>query len=362
MNTPDPEPAPRDPEPSSASVAQPESVAQQRSGAQQESGTRRSLVRTVAGDLDPAELGSVNYHEHLFQVTDLLPGDELDDEAASGTEAEGLLTSGFDAMIDATPYGLGRRPAAVARISARTGLHVVAATGLHREDHYRNHPAVLALDTDAMIRIMLGELTEGQRETDSPAHPTAASPLATGPQGAPVRAGIIKTGIGYWSISDFEHRVLTAAAVSHRDTGAPIMVHLEHGTCAHEVLDLLAGLGVAEHRVVLAHIDRSPDPILYGELAARGAHLGCDGAARLKDWPESLLIDAIAAAVDAGHGEKILLGGDVARRSRYRAYGGIPGLAYLGDRFVPRLRTRIGDAATEAILTDNAQRVLTWQR
>ena len=47
-------------------------------------------VRTVLGDVDPAELGTVDYHEHLFQVSPLLPGDELDDEERSGAEAADL--------------------------------------------------------------------------------------------------------------------------------------------------------------------------------------------------------------------------------------------------------------------------------
>ena len=33
------------------------------------------VVRTVRGDVAPGSLGRVNYHEHLFQVTPLLPGD-----------------------------------------------------------------------------------------------------------------------------------------------------------------------------------------------------------------------------------------------------------------------------------------------
>ena len=65
-------------------------------------------VRTVLGDLDPSRLGRVDYHEHLFQVSPLLVGDELDDEAASGEEAGLLRASGFEAMVDATPFGLGR--------------------------------------------------------------------------------------------------------------------------------------------------------------------------------------------------------------------------------------------------------------
>src|SRR5689334_22330615 len=81
---------------------------------------RPGLVCTVLGDISLSELGPTNYHEHLFQVSPLLPGDELDDETASQAEAVSLATTGFATMIDATPIGLGRRPDALARISAAT--------------------------------------------------------------------------------------------------------------------------------------------------------------------------------------------------------------------------------------------------
>ncbi len=71
------------------------------------SGEVSGSVRTVLGDVDAASLGRVNYHEHLFQVSPLLPGDELDDEAASSAEAGLLKASGFESMVDATPFGLG---------------------------------------------------------------------------------------------------------------------------------------------------------------------------------------------------------------------------------------------------------------
>jgi predicted metal-dependent phosphotriesterase family hydrolase len=75
------------------------------------------MVTTVLGEIDARNLGRTDYHEHLFQATQLLPGDELDDEDSSQQEAALLRESGFVATIDATPTGLGRNPAAVARIS-----------------------------------------------------------------------------------------------------------------------------------------------------------------------------------------------------------------------------------------------------
>jgi predicted metal-dependent phosphotriesterase family hydrolase len=175
-----------------------------------------------------------------------------------------------------------------------------------------------------------------------------------------VCAGLLKAGTGYWSISRFERSVLDAVAQVSAETGAPVMVHLEHGSAAHEVLDILAGQGCPERRVALAHVDRNPDPGLHVELASRGALLGYDGAARHQRWPDSVLIDCLARVVEGGGGDQLLLGGDVARRSRYVAYGGMPGLAYLFDRFVPRVRSAVGDDTTDRILRRTPARWLTW--
>lgn len=299
------------------------------------------IVRTVLGDIAPEDLGRTNYHEHLFQVSPLLPGDELDDEAASGQEATALRRSGARAMVEATPIGLGRRPDAVARISSAVDLHVVHATGAHHHGHYSADDPLLRRSESELAQLFWSELTRGIEQTG-------------------VRAGVIKTAIGYWSIPPFEQRVLSAAGGLAAASGAPVMVHLEHGSAAHEVLDLLERSGCHPSRVALAHVDRNPDPGLHADLAARGAYLGYDGAARHQRWPDSDLLDCMAAVIAAGRGDRLLLGGDVARRTRYVSYGGLPGLAYLFDRFVPRVRERVGAAATATVLVDNPARWLAW--
>jgi phosphotriesterase-related protein len=298
-------------------------------------------VRTVLGDVPLRDLGPTDYHEHLFQITPLLPGDELDDEAASGREAELLRRAGAGAMVEATPTGLGRRPEAVARISAATGLSIVHVTGAHREAHYAPGDPLLGEPVDGLVR----------RFSDD---------LFVGMDGTPVRAGVIKAGAGLWSLTAFERRVLVAAGQLAGRTGAPVMVHLEHGSAGHEVLDLLAAEGCPADRVALAHVDRNPDPGLHVELASRGAYLGYDGAARHQRWPDSVLVDCLAAVVDGGAGGRLLLGGDVARRTRYVSYGGMPGLAYLFDRFVPRVRSAVGEERLASVLVDNPARWLGW--
>lgn len=300
------------------------------------------MIRTARGDIAPEELGRTDYHEHLFQVSPLLPGDELDDEDRSREEAASLAAAGIDAMIDATPIGLGRDPAAAARISTATGLHVILSTGAHRTEHYAPGHPLLALTEDALAARFITELTEG----------------ITGD----VRAGLVKAGVGYWSIGAFERRVLAAAGAAHRATGVPVMVHLEHGSAAFEVLDALAEHGVAADRVVLAHADRNPDPGLHAELCAAGAYLGYDGMARHREWPDSVILDCLLRTAEAAGPERLLLGGDVARRTRYRAYGGLPGLDYLPRRFVPRVEAAGGPDLVRTLLVANPARLLSRRR
>lgn len=310
----------------------------------------RAVVRTVLGDVDAAGLGAVNYHEHLFQVSPLLPGDELDDEERSGAEAASLAAAGTRAVVEATPTGLGARPDAVARISAATGLHVVHATGAHHSGHYPEGHALLAAGEDELAARFTADVELGLRL------PGGAPALA--PSGRPVRAGLVKGAARYWSVDAFGRRVLVACAAAAARTGAAVMVHLEHGSAAHEVLDLLAVEGLPGDRVVLAHVDRNLDPGLHASLAERGAYLGYDGVARHREAPDSAVLDCLVRAVGAGAGDRVVLGGDVARSSRYRAYGGMPGLDYLALRFLPRVRAALGEAATSRLLVDNPARLL----
>ncbi|WP_348789948.1 aryldialkylphosphatase [Leifsonia sp. NPDC080035] len=312
------------------------------------------LVRTVLGDVEPSAVGALDYHEHLFHASPLLPGEDLADEEAATAECASFLASGFAGLIEATPFGLGRRPEALARIAEATGAAVVASTGRHRDAHYRDS----AVDDLDLAALFVRELSEGIAADDADPDGRRASR----PGGEPVRAGQVKIGIDYWRISAPERTAIAAAGVAHRETGAPVMVHTERASAVFELLGLLAAEGVAASRVAIAHADRNPDPGLHSEIAATGAHLGYDGAARLRDWPESVLLDCLAAVVEAGHGDRVLVGGDVARASSWRSLGGMPGVAYLGERYVPRMRRRIGDAAVDRILIENPARYLAWSR
>lgn len=304
------------------------------------------IVRTISGDIAPDQLGRTNYHEHAFQVSPLLAGDELNDLKKSSAEFSRLKASGFDAYVDATPIGLGRNLDAIKELQKETGLNIVHTTGCHRSAHYKNGSQITAKNVTALETLFRNEINLGMLNDDG--------------SKSDMKAGLIKFGIDNNAISDFESRALAAAAAVSNELGVGVMVHIESGSFAHEVLDRLEEAGCAPSRVALAHMDRKPDAKLHVELASRGAYLGHDGAGRTKYFPDKTLIELFNAVVAAGYSSQILLGADVARASRYIEYGGAPGLEYLGNKFIPELIAATSEKIVNQVLTNNPQRWLAF--
>jgi 5-phospho-D-xylono-1,4-lactonase len=295
------------------------------------------IVRTVRGDIEPSALGPCDAHEHLFLVTPAQPGDEFADLAKAIEEARTLRAAGAEALVDWTPIGLGRNLPGLRRVSEETGLHVVAATGLHREAHYGPDDPLRAESPEALTARFADEIE--------------APELA---------CGIVKVGASYHRLTPFERGAFEAAARAHERTGAPVCVHTEHGTMGLELVELLGSLGVPAGAVVLAHLDRNPDAGEHAETAAAGAWLQFDGPGRTKYWPDSTILELVAQLADRGLGGRILLGGDTGRASMLRAYGGGPGLDYVFRRFKPRLERELGEELSDRIFVGNPARAFAF--
>ena len=290
-------------------------------------------IRTIRGDIAPAALGPCDAHEHLFLVTPAQPGDEYADVYKAIEEARTLRTAGAKALVDWTPIGLGRDLDGLAAVSEATGLHIVAATGLHRDVHYAPDDPVRGETEDALAERFAFDLE---------------------------RCGIIKVGASYHTLAPFEAKAFAAAAAAHARVAVPVCVHTEHGTMGGAIVERLGELGVPAARVILAHVDRNPDAGEHAETAATGAWLQLDGPGRTKYWPDSTIVALIADLAERGHADRLLLGGDNGRRSMMRAYGGGPGLDYVFARFKPRLERELGTELSERIFVENPARAFAF--
>ena len=209
-------------------------------------------VQTVLGPLPPSELGQVMAHEHLLvdltwardpqtasdklffeqplsievcgccrttdrsNRADLLLGSV--DEAVE--EMVKFKMAGGGTIIEPTAIGIGRDPLGLQQISRGSGVHIVMGAAFYVATV---HPAAMdEWSVDQIAEMLIEDIVSGASiEEASPSSGVAAAHrTSTG-----VRAGIIGEIGCSWPLHPNEVKVLQAAAVAQRATGAAITIH-----------------------------------------------------------------------------------------------------------------------------------------
>jgi len=334
-----------------------------------------TAVMTVTGAVDAGELGVTLMHEHLLNDCSSCwnpprPGDvegleiaeapvrmeflgrlrndpflsrdncRLDDVDTAIAEAARFAAAGGHTIVEQTCEGIGRDPRGLVRIAEATGLNVVMGCGFYLEP---SHPgSVRAMSVEAVAEHVEREIRDG---VDG------------------VRPGLIgEIGVSAAFTAE-EEKVLRGAARAQARTGLPLSVHLpgweRH---AHRVLDVTGEEGAAPHATVLCHMNPSLDDVSYQHsLAERGAWLEYDMVGLefyFADQDAQSPSDeqnarAIAALIEAGHGDQLLVSGDVFIKTMLRRYGGY-GYDHLLTSFSDRLhRHAVSPADVERLLVHN---------
>jgi phosphotriesterase-related protein len=248
------------------------------------------VVRTVLGDVPASQLGVTLSHEHVFidcrtwltaagsvppgvnrnekhpRIEDLWwfrqwPNSSetnllLDDYDLAVSEIGMFRDCGGKALVDVTPTrALGRDPRALRDVALATGLHIVCGTGLYV---HPTHPvAAQAASAQDLAAQMADEITGGIEDTG-------------------IRAGVIGEIGTSWPIHPAERKILDAASLAQRQTGAAITIHtacdFPQARPALAVADFLAATGADLSRVIMGHLDTSVDAPGYAEETAA---LGC---------------------------------------------------------------------------------------
>lgn len=313
--------------------------------------SQEPAVLTVLGPRDAASLGIVHAHEHLVaHPPDWVVAKDadlaLDDPGPVAQDLAAFRDLGGGAIVEMTTVDYGRDVAALRGLAERTGVAIVAATGFNKDVYCAAHCA--GRDPEEVAAVQIAEVTRGV-------------------DGTGVRCGVVKLATSLDAITPAEEVALRAAARTHRATGVPILTHTEAGTFAPRQLELLAAEGVPATAVTLGHLDRRPDLGLHRELAQAGAFLSYDHVPKAKYGTADGAIDLIVGLARDGLHEQVVLGGDFARRSLFRGWGGGPGLTWIATEFAGRLREAAraadldGDAIADAVLRRNPARALTFR-
>jgi phosphotriesterase-related protein len=306
-----------------------------------------SFARTVLGDIEPAELGIVYAHEHLVihggRPVQLFPDFELADVDKAVAELAPCQALGLRTVVDAMPADCGRDVLMLAEIARRSGVNVIAPSGLHHERYYHDRHWSVRLATEEIADLFVADITDGIDELDY-----------NGPvvKRTPHRAGVMKVAGSTDGLSARDARIFAAAAMAQHRTGCPILTHCEGGTGALEQVEVLVANGADPAHIVLSHVDKVVDRAYQRDIAATGARVEYDQGFRWGEQPNGTLQLLEWAAEDGilGH---ITLGLDAARQGYWTQFGGERGWTFLLDEFSSAMRARgLGDVELRTLFVE----------
>ena len=297
-------------------------------------------------DVDTVRLADAHAHVWIEPPDGIAPEVrlELNNRDTIQAELNDFRAAGGTTIIDCQPGGCGRDANQLATLARATGVQITATTGFHQQKYYPPDHWLWTASSEKAAAYFVEELTAGMRET-----------------GGTIRATTIK--IGYEGIIDGQTRALMeAAAAASRQTGALILFHTERGENVEALIPFFADHGVAPDRLYMCHVDKRPNAGLHRELAQAGVLLGYDTFARPKYDPDRGAWMLVKTLVTDGLGTQIAIGLDMELASMWQQYGGQPGMCFLPDQVVPRLRAEGIPAATIHQLTAaNIARNLVWR-
>jgi phosphotriesterase-related protein len=336
-----------------------------------------AALRTVLGDVDPVADGIVLPHEHLYCDLRPLAGREPVDDDPDSVEAAELpllaeaRAAGVSLLVEPTPPGIGRDPLLLRRLSERSFVGVIAATGLYKEpllprrayDRSIEELAEwFAFEMTVGILPIAGDSLLGRSILDEQALGRATDALNE----TPVQAGVIKLAASDEGLQPVEGKALQAAAIAARETGAAIISHCPSGAAFQQQLDVLERAGGDPGQLVQVHAHAEPDFLLHRRALERGAWLEYDA---IGGRPDERFVSLVKQVLDAGRERQLLLsqdvvgwragapgGGNLDERGRpKRRYG------YLVTDFLPRLRDAgIGDDTIHLLTVENPRRLLAF--
>ena len=289
-------------------------------------------IMTVTGLIQPSVLGTTLSHEHLYCDLSVQSGhsdNDVTDIAAMNGEMAFFRAAGGHSIIEVTSEGIGRDPVKLRELSDSSGVQIVSGIAFY---DYNTWPAwARQADAGKIADYFTAQIEDG---TDG------------------VRAGVIGEIASHngtepnpkaYELDENEHRLFEAAAQAQRRTGAGIVTHASLGRGGHAQLDTLLRAGADPSRIAIGHCDAhwhpeaDKDMAYYLPILERGAFCAFDLIGWSELMPDEIRAERVAALVQMGYVEKILLSTDTCRRSHLRANGG-RGLDYVFASFLPQLR------------------------
>lgn len=247
-------------------------------------------IRTVLGKKSFAAGGSVLSHEHICCYSEQLlkMSDVYLDKGALCRKAVETLKAmkekrGLGLFVDCTPCALGRDIELLKEVSRLSGVDIVCATGFY-------------YDEDSILNCMSEETLADFAVEDAKR----------------IGAGIIKAAVEHEELSDFNVKLLKAAAIAHGKTGLPIVLHTNaNNRNGQSAVEILLNENVLPERIVVGHLSDTENADYIKGFANLGCYVALDRM-YMKTSAEYIekKVKTIMALCEGGYEKKVLLSHD----------------------------------------------------
>ncbi|MDD5016500.1 MAG: phosphotriesterase [Eubacteriales bacterium] len=307
-------------------------------------------IRTIQKDISETELGWCQCHEHLFIADG--PSRKINSALFMGDEQKSLAEvllykkAGGCSLIDAQPYGCGRMAENLVSVSQQANIHIIACTGFHKTEYFSDDEWVFKQTDDTLAAIYLHEIIEGMYSSE---HIRLTA-----------KAGVVKCAAikGEYQANKTYETLFHAAAQAARQTGVPLLVHMDKEADALRVIAFFESYGIRPETIMVCHLDRTKyDYRYHEEVASTGAYLEYDTIHRLKYHSDEKELALISHMVGSGYAGRLLFGLDTSNR-RLKSYGANMGLDYILTEFKPLLVERLGANTVNRIMIENPAKFL----
>ena len=272
----------------------------------------------------------------------------LDDGLGQALELRRAKAAGIETLVELTTESIGRNPERLVAVSQDSGVNIIfwqrllLAAGPTGVDQAGGPRGACRVDDQGVDR---RDRRDGDPDRGHRRDRTARS----GP-------------------SD-ELKVLEAAVIAQRATGAPLWVHLMQVPIAEDALRVFDEYEPDFERVVFAHMDFDIRDLTWHERALqRGITVEFDFFGSMW-WPIDVFIHCptdpqrlavLAQWSERGYADRLLISHDVATAVQFTSYGGF-GYTYI-PKVVPKLMDQLGidTRLLDQWMIVNPRRLLAW--
>jgi len=251
-------------------------------------------VNGVLGPINIDDLGFTLMHEHFLiadwsmrhAFPDWIIREEIVDLAVQlSLKAK---KAGVKTLLEMTPINLGRDVLLIKEIAEKSGLQVIAATGMyHSEEHW-----LVDKDSKLMADLFIRDIMEGMEGTN-------------------IKAGMIKCATGTLGITDLNRKLLQISAWAAKATNTPIYTHTDAKIRSGLLQqDIFEKEGVDLSRVVIGHCGDTSDLEYLETILQRGSYIGLDRFGHDAMHPLEERINTLVELCNRGWLEKIFVSQD----------------------------------------------------